>query len=118
MWHRRAFGALILAATATAMTPAWAQTVEEIPGLTQQERQQYQARMHNAQSEAERNQIQAEYRHRVQTRQKQQGSGAGQGGSQSGGGAGGGQGGGGGGQGGGSGGNSDLLPPRSGKGRG
>ena len=112
MWSRRTFGALILTGAATAVPAAQAQTFADIPGLTQQERQQYQARMRDARSDAERNRIQAEYRHRVQSRQMQRGSGAGQGGSQGGGGAGGGA------QGGGSGGNSNLLPPRGGQGRG
>ncbi len=96
MLPRRKFVGLIMLTCASLAPPVWAQTVEDMPGLNEQERLQFQARMRNAHTDAERDQIRAEYRQRVQVRQQQQG-GAGQGGS-----GGGGQGGGGGGQGGGS----------------
>lgn len=97
MRERRSMLALLGGVAASLLaSPGGAQSVDDVPGLTQREQLEFQERMRNATSDAEREQIRTEYRNRV--RQRQGGSGSGSGGQNRQGGSGGGGGGQGGGR--------------------
>lgn len=76
MRARRSMLALLGGVTASLLaSPSGVQSADDVPGLTQREQAEFQERMRNATSDAEREQIRAEYRNRV--RQRQDGSGCG-----------------------------------------